>query len=111
MQWTTSGSSFSRRAISAPMMACEPSTSCVTALPMSCRNAPRFVMAGSTPISLAIADATCGLDEVLEDVLPVGGPVLQPPEQLDHLGVDVGDADVGDGVLARTADLLVDLPL
>ena len=55
MQWTTSGSSFRRRAISAPMIAWEPSTSCVTAFPMSCRNAPRFAIVGSTPISAASA--------------------------------------------------------
>ena len=61
MQWTTSGSSFIRRAISAPMIAWEPSTSWVTAFPMSCRNAPRFAIAGSTPSSAARAEAMWAL--------------------------------------------------
>ena len=41
------------------MIACEPSTSCVTALPMSWSSAPRFGIAGSTPSSAAIAAAMC----------------------------------------------------
>ena len=57
MQWTTSGDSFIRRAISAPMIACDPSTSCVTALPMSCSSAPRLGTVGSIPSSDAIAAA------------------------------------------------------
>src|SRR5918994_1932671 len=59
MQWTTSGDSFIRRAISAPMIAWEPSISCVTAFPTSCRRAPRLGIAGSMPSSEAIADAMC----------------------------------------------------
>ena len=52
-----------------------------------------------------------GLDEVLEDVLPVRGPELQAPEQPDHLRVHVGDPDVEHRLLARALDLLVDLLL
>ncbi len=40
-----------------------------------------------------------GLDEVLEDVLPVAGAVAQPAEQRDHLGVHLGDADLDQRVL------------
>ena len=91
-------------------MACEPSTSWVTALPMSCRNAPRLASAGSTPSSAAMRGGDVGgLDQVPEHVLAVRRPVLQPPQDLDHLGVDVGDADLGHGVLARPLDLLLDL--
>ena len=109
MQCTTSGDSFSRRAISAPMIACDPSTSWVTALPMSCRNAPRLAIVGSTPeLGGERGGDVRRLDEVLQDVLSVGRPVLQPPEELDHLRVDVGDPHLGHRVLARAPDLLLD---
>ena len=49
--------------------------------------------------------------QMLQDVLSVRGPVLQSTEKLDHLGVDVGDLHLRDGVLARTADPLLDLSL
>ena len=48
-------------------------------------------------------------DQVPQDVLAVGRPVLQPSEQLDQLGVDVGDPDLGHGVLAGAPDLLLEL--
>ena len=46
-----------------------------------------------------------------EHVLPVGRAVAQPPEEVDQLGVHVGDAEPGDRVLARPAADQVDLGL
>ena len=46
---------------------------------------------------------------VLEHVLAVGGPVLQAPEQLDELGVEVRDAELERRRLALLADLLPEL--
>ena len=85
------GVSFMRRAISAPMIACEPSTSCVTALPMSCRKAPRLAIAGSSPSSAAKRRRDVGAisTRCSQHVLAVARAVLEPTEQLDHLGVDV----------------------
>src|SRR5215217_4901763 len=50
-----------------------------------------------------------GLDQVAEHVLAVGGPVLEPAQDADQLGVQVGDADLQAGVLAGPADLALDL--
>src|SRR4029450_11453383 len=146
MQWTTSGDSFIRRAISAPMIACEPSTSCVTPLPMSGDSAPRLALVRPRALGTedrvrtlhlvrhrladvveqrpALGDRRVDpelgrdrrgdvrrLDEMLEDVLTVRGPELQPPEQPDHLGVHVGDPGVEHRLLAGSLDLLVDLLL
>ena len=92
------------------MIACEPSTSCVTAFPMSWRKAPRLAIAGSTPISAASALAMCdGLDEVLQNVLAVAGAVLETAQELDELRMDVREADLGNRVLAGLPDLLVEV--
>ena len=48
-------------------------------------------------------------DQVPQNVLAVRGPVLQPAEHFDHLGVDVRDPDFRQGLLAGPLDLLVDL--
>ena len=58
MACTTAGSSPKRRAISAPTMACDPASSWLTALPMSCRKAARRAWTGSTPTSAASMPAT-----------------------------------------------------
>src|SRR5215213_10322650 len=50
-----------------------------------------------------------GLDQVAEHVLAVGGPVLEPAQDADQFGVQVGDADLQAGVLAGPADLALDL--
>ena len=47
--------------------------------------------------------------EVLQHVLAVARPVLEPAEELDHLRVDVRDPDLGHRVLAGPADALIDL--
>src|SRR6266508_4790292 len=44
-----------------------------------------------------------------EDVLAVGRPVLEAPQHLDHLWVDVRDPDFHQRLLTRPLDLLVDL--
>jgi hypothetical protein len=49
------------------------------------------------------------LDDVVEDVLSVARPVLEPPEQLDDLGRQSRDARLVGGLLARLADDEVDL--
>ena len=105
------GGTRATAAISAPMIACEPSTSWVTALPMSWSNAPRFGTAKSMPSSAAIAAAMCADSTVLGHVLPVRRAELQPPEQPDHLRVQVRDAGVEHRLLAGAPDLLVDLLL
>src|SRR5581483_11013642 len=51
------------------------------------------------------------LNQVLEHVLAVRRAVLEAPQQPDHLRVHVGDPDGHHGLLARPADLLLDLPL
>ena len=58
---TTSGFSPYLRARSAPTIACEPSTSWVSALPMSCRNAARLHWATSSWSSAAISPAMWAL--------------------------------------------------
>ena len=44
------------------------------------------------------------LHEVLQHVLPVGGPVVQAPQHLQHLGVEVGDAGLESRPLPRFPD-------
>src|SRR5215813_1153954 len=46
---------------------------------------------------------------VLEDVLPVRGPVFEPPEQLDELGVEVRNRELERGGLSLVPDLLPEL--
>ena len=50
-----------------------------------------------------------GLDEVLEDVLPVAGPVPQPAEQGEQLRVYVGQPDLHHRVLGRPQAQPLDL--
>src|SRR5919106_1770867 len=62
MAWTTSGGSLSRRASSAPINACDPSTSWVRAFPMSCIIAHRFTRGMfASASSEAMAPAMCAL--------------------------------------------------
>src|SRR6201995_2590201 len=51
------------------------------------------------------------LDQVLEDVLAVGGAVAQPAQQRDQLAVHAGDAQLDQGVLAGADAQLLDLGL
>ena len=51
------------------------------------------------------------LDQVRQDVLAVGGAVAEPAEQGDQLGVHVGDAELGHGVLAGPLAEQLDLGL
>ena len=57
--WTTAADSPCFLHSWPEMMACEPSTSCVTALPMSCSSAARRAIFWSAPISAAIIAARC----------------------------------------------------
>jgi hypothetical protein len=59
MACTTSSGSPYLRAISAPISAWLPSTSWVSALPMSCSTVHRLSRAGSIRSSLAIIPAMC----------------------------------------------------
>ena len=104
MACTTSSCSPWRRARSAPTIAWEPSTSWVSALPMSCRKAPRThdrpvdaQLVGQQPRRVA------GLDQVGQHVLPVRRPVAQPAHGEHELGVQVGDAHLEARVLPRRA--------
>ncbi len=92
------------------MIACDPSTSWVTALP--------DVVEEGTPLRDRRIEPELGgegardvrrLHEVLQDVLPVGGAVLQAPEQPDHLGMDVGDPHLRDGIFTRAPDPVLEL--
>ena len=101
MACTTSSCSPYLRARSAPTIACVPSTSWVSALPMSCRNAPRLTTSTRMPeLGGHQPGQVGGLDQVLEHVLAVRRPEPQLAEQRDQLGVDVGDADLDQRVLA-----------
>ena len=57
MAWQTLGDSRYFLHIWAEMTACGPSTSCVTALPMSCRSAARRAVFWLAPSSAAMIDA------------------------------------------------------
>ena len=107
---TTSSVSPYLRARSAPISAWLPSTSWVSALPMSCRNAHRLI-SGDVEPQLGGHDAgdVRGLDQVLEHVLAVRRAVAQPAEQRHQLGVDVGDADLDQRVLGRALAQPLDL--
>jgi hypothetical protein len=52
-----------------------------------------------------------GLDQVAKDVLPVGGAVAQPAEEVDQFRVHVGDAQLDQRVLAGALAQLLDLGL
>ena len=52
-----------------------------------------------------------GLDQVLEHVLAVRGAVAEPAEQVGELGMQVGDGQVHERVLARLDAELLDLRL
>ena len=70
-------------------MACEPSTSWVSALPMSCSSAARRACFSFRPSSPAIDAADeRRLDRVHQHVLRVAVAVLQHADELDELGVD-----------------------
>src|SRR5439155_13708018 len=51
------------------------------------------------------------LDRVAQDVLPVRGAVVEPAQQLLHLGVDAVPADLDASPLAHLADARLDLAL
>src|SRR6266545_3999347 len=51
------------------------------------------------------------LDQVLQDVLPVRGPELEPRSEEHQIGMHVGDPDLHHRLLAGPLDLLVDLLL
>ena len=51
------------------------------------------------------------LDQVPEHVLPVGGAVPEPAQQVDQLRVHVGDAELDQGVLTGPPAQLLDLGL
>ena len=99
-------------AIDAPMAACGPSTSWSTALPMSCSRPPIFAALTSAP-ELGGHDRreVARLDAVDEHVLAVARAVLEPPQELDELGGETGDAGLVGRLLAGLADHEVDLGL
>ena len=51
------------------------------------------------------------LERVLEDVLPVARAVVEPPEELDDLLVEVAAVRLEDRLLAGLPDVVVDLRL
>ena len=53
----------------------------------------------------------CGFDEVAQHVLPVRGSVPELSQEAHELRVEIGDADLERGVLARPTDLLLDVAL
>ena len=94
------------------MIAWLPSTSWVSALPMSCRNAQRLISVGlDAEFGGHHAGDVRGLDQVAEDVLPVAGAVLQPAQRRHQPLVEIGDADVGERVARGAQAQLVDLDL
>src|SRR5881628_22769 len=99
------------RAISPPMIACDPSTSWVSALPMSCSSAARRACFSLSPSSAAIAPDEGGLDRVHEHVLRVAVAVLEHADQLDQLGMDAVHPDLEHGALTGLADRVVELLL
>jgi hypothetical protein len=74
------------RAASRPTLACDPSTSWVSAFPMSCRKAQRRRARVEAELAGHQPGEVRRLDQVLEDVLPVRRAVPQPAEQRDELG-------------------------
>ena len=81
--------------VPAQISRCVPSISRSTALPMSCSRPARLASRASTPSSAAMSCASQATSmEWLQHVLAVAGAVLQPAEQLDELGVQVGDAQL-----------------
>ena len=94
------------------MIACEPSTSCVSALPTSCSSAARrAVFCGRAQLGGHDRRDVRDLDRVAEHVLAVARAVLQAPEHLEQLGVQPGHLGVEAGLLAGAHDLLLDLLL
>ena len=94
------------------MMACGPSTSWSTALPMSCRKPARRQMFTSAPSSAAIAAARKDdLQGVGELVLAVAVAELEAAHGADQLRVQPVHAGLVGGLLALLAQLLVHLRL
>ena len=94
------------------MSACEPSTSWLIALPMSCSSAARFVvltpaleLGGHDPAEVD------DLERVLEDVLAVARAVAEPPEDLDELLVELAAVRLEHRLLAGLQDVLLELRL
>ena len=90
--WATASGSPWRRARSPPTSACGPSTSCETALPMSCSSAARR---GGLRARAELVGHHRGelraLDRVGEHVLAVARAEAQAAEELDELGVEALD--------------------
>ena len=79
---------------------------------MSCRNAARLHWRDIEPqLGGHQPGDVCGLDQVLEHVLPVRRPVAQAAEDRDQGRVEVGDADLGERVLRGAQAKLLDLGL
>src|SRR2546422_1056168 len=109
MALTTRGSSPYFLAKSAPMMACGPSSSWLSALPMSCsRAAPRepdiqLQLRGHDPADVG------RLPRVVEVVLPVARPELELAQELHDLRMDVGDPQLEEHLLGHLKHHLVEV--
>ena len=106
---TLNGSSYFW-AIWAPMAACGPSTSWSTALPMSWSRPP--ILAAMTSRADLRRDhrrEVARLDRVLEHVLAVARPELEPAEGLEELAGQARHAAFVRGLLAGLADDEIDL--
>ncbi len=85
-----------------------PGTSDVSALPRSCRNAPRRATSTSAPTSAAsAAGEQRGLDEVLEHVLPVATCAAGAGPASDERRVQARDARALGGVVTGRLGALV----
>ena len=87
-----------------------PSTSWVTALPMSCSSAARRAVSTEAPSSVGHQRGQVrALDQVVEHVLAVAGAEAQLAEQPGQLRVDPGDPRLERGPLPLLGDPGVDL--